>query len=206
MDKLLGHEREGFIWQKLRAPRSFDFRKTENKGYNERLRMPQFPFKQDEIEAVMTFVLGLVSEPPAAQYLATYTNRPRERAIIAGTKMIEQFNCTGCHQLDFQRWDIAFRPGELGSASEPKDYPFELPHFTPGEIDVSQKQDRRGQLRTQLYGQPLWNAKGDAVTSDENEEGDPFPGGGFGTRFVLWRDTLIDGKPWLVGAKNPLVP
>ena len=25
-------------------------------------------------------------------------------------------------------------------------------------------------------------------------------------RFVLWRDVLLEGKPWLVGAKNPLVP
>ncbi len=50
MEKLLGHEREGFLWQKLRAPRSFDFQKTENKGYNERLRMPQFNFSEDDIE------------------------------------------------------------------------------------------------------------------------------------------------------------
>src|SRR5262249_21912959 len=42
MDKLLGHEREGFLWQKLHSPRSYDFKKTENKGYNDRLRMPQF--------------------------------------------------------------------------------------------------------------------------------------------------------------------
>src|SRR5262249_49941712 len=65
MEKLLGHEREGFLWEKLHQPRSYDFKKTENKGYNDRLRMPQFPFKEDEIDAVMTFVLGLVSEPPA---------------------------------------------------------------------------------------------------------------------------------------------
>ena len=25
-------------------------------------------------------------------------------------------------------------------------------------------------------------------------------------RFVLWRDMLLEGKPWLVGGKNPLVP
>ena len=139
MEKLLGHEREGFIWQKLHAPRSYDFKKTENKGYNERLRMPQFPFKEDEIEAIMTFVLGLVAEPPASQYVASYSNNPRERAIIAGIKQVEQFNCTGCHQLDFERWDVAFKSGEMGVAVEPKDYPFELPHFTP---------ERNRQVRT----------------------------------------------------------
>ena len=27
-----------------------------------------------------------------------------------------------------------------------------------------------------------------------------------GDRFALWRDVLLDGKAWLVGSKNPLVP
>jgi cbb3-type cytochrome oxidase cytochrome c subunit len=207
MEKLLGHEREGFLWQKLHAPRSFDFKKTENKGYNERLRMPQFPFSEDDIQAVMTFVLGLVSEPPAEQYLATYNDNPREKAIIAGTKMVEQFNCGGCHQLDFQRWDVAFRPGELGAdPAEPSGFHFEIPHFTPEEIKKSKQEDRSGRLRGQLYGQPLVNEKGQPATQSENEEGDEFEGGGLGVRFVLWRDTLLNGKPWLVGGKMPLVP
>ncbi len=206
MEKLLGHEREGFIWQKLHAPRSYDFKKTENKGYNERLRMPQFPFKEDEIEAIMTFVLGLVAEPPAPQYVASYSNNPRERAIIAGIKQVEQFNCTGCHQLDFERWDVAFKSGEMGVAVEPKDYPFELPHFTPSEIDKSEQQDRRGRFHAQLYGRPMVSATGEPATTDENEAGDPFEGGGVGVRFTLWRDVLLEGKPWIVGAKNPLVP
>ena len=114
MEKLLGHEREGFVWQKLHQPRSFDFKKTENKGYNERLRMPQFPFKEDDIEAIMTFVLGLVAEPPASQYVASYKDNPRELAVIAGTKMVEQFNCTGCHQLDFDQLGFGLQAGRLG--------------------------------------------------------------------------------------------
>ena len=32
MEKLVGHQREGFIWQKLREPRSYDFEKTQNKS------------------------------------------------------------------------------------------------------------------------------------------------------------------------------
>ena len=34
------------FWQKLHKPRSYDYKKTENKGYNERLRMPQFNLDQ----------------------------------------------------------------------------------------------------------------------------------------------------------------
>ena len=52
--------RIGFIYQKLTAPRSFDYEKTKNKRYNERLRMPQFPFTAQERESVITFVLETV--------------------------------------------------------------------------------------------------------------------------------------------------
>ncbi len=31
VDALLNHQREGFIWQKLREPRSYDFKKTETR-------------------------------------------------------------------------------------------------------------------------------------------------------------------------------
>src|SRR6185295_11047056 len=52
---LLNHEREGFIWQKIREPRSYDFKKTENKKYTDRLRMPQFDLSASEREAIITF-------------------------------------------------------------------------------------------------------------------------------------------------------
>ena len=44
MNELLEEDRTGFLWQKLRAPRSYDFRKTGERSYNVRLRMPQFTF------------------------------------------------------------------------------------------------------------------------------------------------------------------
>ncbi len=68
----------------------------------------------------MTFVLGLVSEPPATQYLANYSGNPREKAVISGTKMVEQFNCTGCHQLDFERGMSATRRASLASGASRK--------------------------------------------------------------------------------------
>ena len=107
MQKLFGHEREGFAWQKLRA-RSYDFKKTENKGYNERLRMPQFNLEAEQRENVITFVLGLLAEPPAQQYV--YRAQPRRGAITEGLKVIEKFNCKGCHQFQMDRWELAYRP------------------------------------------------------------------------------------------------
>src|SRR5207253_10105678 len=89
MEKLIGHQREGFIWQKLHEPRSYDYKKTQNKGYNERLRMPQFNLDDEQIEAIITFVRGLVSEPPAAQYV--YKASPRQQAITDGLRIAEKY-------------------------------------------------------------------------------------------------------------------
>ena len=42
----ISHQRHGFLWQKLRMPRSFDYQTTRNKRYDERLRMPQVPVQR----------------------------------------------------------------------------------------------------------------------------------------------------------------
>jgi hypothetical protein len=100
-DNLLHHGRPGFIWQKLRAPRSYDYMKTETKGYDERLRMPKFPLKEDEVEAIATFVLGLVAEPPAEEYI--YQPDEREQNRIGGEFLLAKYNCTGCHVIDLPK-------------------------------------------------------------------------------------------------------
>ena len=94
-DSLQHHGRPGFIWQKLRGPRTYDFEKTETKGYDERLRMPKFPLKEDEIEAIATFVLGLIAEPPAPEYVYTPDERAKNR--LEGEFLLAKYNCTGCH-------------------------------------------------------------------------------------------------------------
>ncbi len=104
-DSLQHHGRPGFIWQKLRAPRSYDFEKTETKGYDERLRMPRFPLKEDEIEAIAAFVLGLVAEPPAEEYVYTPDERAKNR--IEGEFLLAKYNCTGCHMVELPKITFA---------------------------------------------------------------------------------------------------
>ncbi len=58
VDSLLHHGRPGFVWQKLRDPRSYDYKKIETKGWDERLRMPKFPFSEQQIESVATSSWG----------------------------------------------------------------------------------------------------------------------------------------------------
>lgn len=115
-ESLHHHQREGFLYQKLREPRSYDFDRI--KTWDERLRMPQFKFartekKADETdeeyqarsdmeeaearEAVMTFVLGLVAEPVPPKYV--YNPGPDRRAEIKGRQVLDKFNCGGCHQI-----------------------------------------------------------------------------------------------------------
>jgi len=207
LEKLLAHEREGFLWQKLRAPRSYDYKKAENKGYNERYRMPKFPFDDAQREAVMTFVLGLVAEPPAPQFV--YTPTDREQARLSGLKVAEQYNCGGCHTLQMDRWDVRYRPESLGEGQESADYPFLSPHFTPADVTDSLATDRQGRRRATLVGMPVLNPEtgrpqlvdedGVGIEEDDDEAVPHRP-------FMLWKDALVDGTPRIVGGPNLVVP
>ncbi len=207
LQKLLGHEREGFLWQKLRQPRSYDYKKAENKTYNERYRMPQFPFNDEQREAVMTFVLGLVAEPPAPQFV--HTPSPREQARLDGLVVAEQYNCGGCHALEMDRWDVRYKPGSLGETAEMADYPFLAGHFTPQQVEKSLQLDRQGLRSATLVGMPILDPEtgrsqyvdedGVPVEADDEEAVLHRP-------IMPWRDLLIDGEPRLVGGQNLIVP
>jgi mono/diheme cytochrome c family protein len=181
MDALGHHQREGFIWQKLREPRSYDFKKTENKSYIDRLRMPQFNLNNGQREEIMTFVLGLVAEPPPAKYV--YKPGPRQAAILAGQKVLDKFNCAGCHALKMQQWDVDYKPGSRPAPSLAEEYAFLIPHYTPTEITKSKQVDRRGLGHATLVGLPL--------PKEDEEEPTVY--------FKLWRPTLVDGGTWLAG-------
>lgn len=105
------HGRPGFIWQKLREPRSYDYSKTETKGWDERLRMPKFNLTEDQIEAVATFVLGLVADPPTPAY--QFRPQGPKSDIIEGTRLLAKYNCTGCHMLTPPSVDVAVAPEDL---------------------------------------------------------------------------------------------
>jgi mono/diheme cytochrome c family protein len=117
-DQLQYHTRTGFLYQKLREPRSYDYAKLTNRPWDDRLKMPQFNFsrikpnkdesaeafavraakeEEENVEAVMTFILGLVADPISLKFL---NNPPPDRRNeVAGLKVLEKFNCIGCHIL-----------------------------------------------------------------------------------------------------------
>lgn len=109
-DSILHHGRPGFIWQKLRQPRSYDYKKTETKRYDERLKMPRFPFNSEQIEAVATFVLGLTAEPPAEKYLF----KPKDSTLsrYEGEALLTKYNCTSCHMVELPEVYHSIQPRE----------------------------------------------------------------------------------------------
>lgn len=207
LQSLVSHARDGFIWQKLRAPRSYDFKTTANKTFNERLRMPKFPFSEAEREAVITFVLGLVSEPPAEKFV--FQPDARQHAIIKGRAVLEQFNCAGCHTMRMETWDVAFKDGDFESPVDVVDFPFLERHFSDTQLAESLVTDARGRLHTRLVGQPVMSEEtGEPLRVDidglplepDDNESDPY------YRFTLYDDTLIGGNAWFVGIQDPMVP
>ena len=110
LEKLAEHTRSGFLFQKLHRPRSYDFKKTnaDLKSWDERLRMPQFSFANDPkaVEEVMTFVLGLTGEKIAARYLAKTASTPRQSALAQGAKVLNRYNCSGCHVLQMPVYTV----------------------------------------------------------------------------------------------------
>ncbi|MEK6237066.1 MAG: c-type cytochrome, partial [Planctomycetales bacterium] len=189
LDSIQHHQREGFIWQKLREPRGYDHKKTDHKGYDERLRMPKFPFTPEEREAIMTFVLGLVAEPPrAAKYV--YQPTPQRQAVLEGREVLEKFNCQGCHQLESVQWIFEIDPAkfaELNPGAPIEDsktaYPYLKPLFSEEELLAAHAMDRAGRIRVEITGRQL------PVT--DREEGDELQ-----HEYVLWEPTAVNGQAW----------
>ncbi|MEX1039580.1 MAG: PDZ domain-containing protein, partial [Pirellulaceae bacterium] len=208
--EILAHSRIGFLEQKLREPRSYDFRKTENKGYNDRLRMPKFPFRGDEErEEVMTFILGLVAQPPASQYV--FQPDERQNAIIQGRQVINKYNCTACHLVTPERWDLTFHSGDFESQETIPTFPFMTPRFPTSEIQESQQTDAAGQLHGQIVGMPaigdqdgkpvIYDDFGDPVEDEFNYDPDQLS-----FRFQLWEPALLDGNTYPVGLLRQDIP
>ena len=105
------HEtRIGFLFQKLHRPRSYDYLKDKEKykTWDDRLRMPQFAWANDPaaIEEVMTLILGLTGEKIGFKYLAKANYNDVQTALAKGGKVLNRYNCTGCHVLEMPKYSL----------------------------------------------------------------------------------------------------
>ncbi len=207
MHRLEGHDRTGFIWQKLTEPRSYDYKKARNKGYNERLRMPMFPLGPRQRESVVTFVLGLVAEPPAYEFI--YHPDQRREAVIEGQKVVDKYNCAGCHIIEPAKWRLEYHPGDFPPQQQAPTYPFVKAHLTSEELAESAKTDPlRGTLRATLEGVPaITNEDARPMVLDEEgfpmEEGFEYDPATLLYMFQLWRPVALEGSTYDV-SQQPL--
>lgn len=158
-------QRDGYLHQKLLQPRSYDYNRL--RAWDDRSRMPQFHFSravqkpgeaeadflarqwQEEAEAreaVMTFVLGLVAEKMQQQVVS---NPKGDRlAVVKGRKVLETFNCAGCHLVQPGVYNFKLSPDvvtqldltDTNQTSNEKfamDYPFLHHHSWSGVNDPS---------------------------------------------------------------------
>lgn len=93
--KLDPNYREGWLMQKLHAPRSYDQQKIKNPS--EKLRMPYFGFTAEQEQAITTFIIGLVDDEVQ---LAKMVPTPAQHSMDAGMRAVRQNNCAACHMID----------------------------------------------------------------------------------------------------------
>ena len=103
LDKLdFGHihsiDHTNFAWfeQKLANPRIFDRHKIV--ANEDKSRMPNFYFKPEEIEAIVTAILGFTNNK-VSDNMKTY-NLVDDKSIFEGYSLINKYNCQGCHMID----------------------------------------------------------------------------------------------------------
>ena len=90
------HTRHDWFHTKLHTPRVFD--RDRARGWEEKLRMPNFRFSERELDQVVTVVLGLQQLNAAPAVVRTLD--PREAAIERGRRIVKDSNCQGCHVIE----------------------------------------------------------------------------------------------------------
>jgi hypothetical protein len=173
--------------------------------------MPQFAFTPEEREAIITFILGLVADPPSERYV--YHPEPRREAVIAGEALLDEFRCAACHLLKPQQWHLTFQPGEFGPPprSEGEPFPFMKERLPRQQLEASAGTDASGRLHAALHGMPALGEDGlplvlyDYVPVEDDEEFDPddeeFEPEYLDFSFQLWQTEALEGEQYGVGMK-----
>ncbi len=179
--------REGFAWQKLGEPRSFDYRprawSMENaaadKPPREQLLMGQFPLTGRQRAAIVAFLMSLTDDPRPADYLAFGGRAARE---LRGRELFETLACDGCHLIEPQRWLIEYRPDEAPPAPAADQWPFVLEMMVSPSSRGDDRAARRAERsvaaldpqsrRAVVEGMVRVDRQG-RILEDEDDEGRP---------------------------------
>jgi len=90
------HNLPSWVYNKVRSPRVYDDRRE--KGYNDKLKMPNFHLSEEEARMVTMVVTGLTKDMVAQNRMAAMD--AQSRLIEEGRKRVSQHNCRACHVVD----------------------------------------------------------------------------------------------------------
>ena len=90
------HTRHDWFRTKLHEPRIFD--RDRARGWEEKLRMPNFRLSPRELDQLVTAVLGFQQLNAAPQVVKQLS--PSEAAIERGRRIVKDNNCQGCHVIE----------------------------------------------------------------------------------------------------------
>jgi len=129
---------------KLHDPRIFDMIPQSDGAYGmkvkaplEKARMPHFNLNQEELDAVVTVLLGFVDDDIPESKLPSRTTR--NLIVEDGERLIQTYNCKGCHKIDgdggaivptVQEW-----LSEIGGTSAAEDMSL-VQSFSPPILDT----------------------------------------------------------------------
>jgi mono/diheme cytochrome c family protein len=92
----LPHTRQDWFRTKLHAPRIFD--RDRARGWEEKLRMPNFRLSDRELDQTLTALLGFQQLNASANVV--HRLNPRQAAVERGRRLVKDHNCQGCHVIE----------------------------------------------------------------------------------------------------------
>ncbi len=104
---MFGHQkvaktREAWLQAHLLNPRRWD--EGIDVAFKDLLRMPNFYMDKKQAESMVTVILGMVSDKVPHEGMRNLN--ANEKIYANGYKVMNKYNCIGCHQIDGQFGDI----------------------------------------------------------------------------------------------------
>lgn len=163
------HINYGWFEAKLKDPRIFDH--GLEKDPNDRLKMPNFGFSQQSVDALVTALLSF--RKPDEGLKKMVPRSPRQLAIEAGESLVNDLNCRGCHIVEdrggairdsMAHWYSNVRKEEV-AATEDEDDEWAEEEDAWGEEEEEGGEGEGGSLAV-TYSPPNLNGEGAKVQPD----------------------------------------
>ena len=144
MSDEIEHTKWDWFKLKLTNPRIYDMIPLGDGSYTmsvkhplEKLRMPHFGLSEDELNAIVTVILGFVKDDIPSTKLPARTTR--NLIVEEGERLIQTYNCKGCHPIDGDggaiRPTVAKWLGEIADQSASEDVGL-VQSFSPPMLDT----------------------------------------------------------------------